>query len=144
MRLFFLLIASKVIDKGENVETMYECISRHSAGNLHVDLQGDFNGMCAWELLKLLKQNGSSKRVFVNTAGLDRVAGEGVRLFKKHMTCRRMQPDWLYFKGEKGFKIAPDGSRVLICRKEGTSMSDRSDKKRGKLRVVKTIDRLHS
>lgn len=92
--------------------------------------------MCAWELLKLLKRNGASKRVFVNTAGLQRVAGEGVRLFKSYITG--LQPDWLYFKGVNGFKIAPDGSRVLICKKEISSIMDNPGQGRKKLRAVKT------
>lgn len=119
------------------MESGYECISRHSAGNLHIDLQGEFNGMCAWELLKLLKKNGASRRVFVNTAGLHRIVEEGVHLFKTHMTSCKTQPDWLYFKGVNGFKIAPDGSRVLVCKKEISSILDYPGQKKKKLRAVK-------
>ena len=42
-----------------------DCIN--SAGNLHVTLQGEFNGKCAWKLFTVLKRRGYSGRVFVNT-----------------------------------------------------------------------------
>ncbi len=95
------------------------CInSRCSAGNLHVFLMGDFNGRCAWELLKTIRLNSAGcGRIFVNTEGLQKIIPEGVCLFKHHMSSAPIRRDWLYFKGENGFKIAPDGSRVLIKRR---------------------------
>lgn len=91
---------------------------RHSAGNLHISIFGEFNGMCAWELLKTISFDGvSAGRVFVDTAGLGRISTDGVSLFRSHMLQRRLPQDWLYFKGKKGFQIAPDGSRVLIINK---------------------------
>lgn len=96
-------------------------IRRHNnAGNLHISICGDFNGMCAWELFKLVKRhNGGSGRIFVNTAGIGRILPDGVALFKLHLPRHRIPSDWLYFKGEKGFQIAPDGCRVLIRNKCG-------------------------
>lgn len=92
----------------------------HSAGNLHIFLFGEFNGMCAWELLKTLRREGADAgRVFVDTDGLGSVSTSGVSLFKSHMIQKRLSKDWLYFKGKKGFQIAPDGSRVLIINKSG-------------------------
>jgi hypothetical protein len=92
--------------------------TRESVGNLHIALEGKFNGMCAWELFKAIRRhNAGLGRVFVNTADLEDIATDGVSLFKNHMTRKKIPRDWLYFKGEKGFKIAPDGSRVLICKK---------------------------
>lgn len=109
---------------------------RHSAGNLHVNLLGDFNGLCAWELLKIIKQHNSSKRVFVDTQDIRQVAGEGVDLFRAYMTRWQMPRDWLYFKGNKGFKIAPNGSRVLICNKTVPSTAQRSGQSKKKLKIV--------
>ena len=95
------------------------CIDfRHSAGNLHIYLDGEFNGMCAWELFKIIKrQYVGTGRLLINTAGLNRIVPAGVDLFNSYMTPKRIPPDWMYFKGKKGFKIAPDGSRVLISKK---------------------------
>lgn len=97
----------------------YRIHSHRSAGNLHISLFGEFNGMCAWALFKTIRlEHAGACRVFVNTAGLGRVTPEGTALFLSHMMRRPMPPDWLYFKGETGFRIAPDGSRVLICKKD--------------------------
>ena len=91
---------------------------KRKLGNLHIALSGEFNSMCAWELLKSVKRHNSAQgRVFVNTKGLARISPDGVALFKNHMPREKMPSDWLYFKGDKGFQIAPDGSRVLNCAK---------------------------
>lgn len=90
-----------------------EC--RHSAGNLHIQICGEFNGMCAWQLIKIIKQqNCGAGRIFVSTTAINRLLPDGVDLFKSIMTKRKLPTDWLYFKGKKGLKIAPDGSRVII------------------------------
>ena len=88
---------------------------RKSCGNLHVYLQGAFNGMCAWYLIKTIKKhyNGHG-RVFVDTALLIEVLPAGVDIFKEYMTFQMMPLDRLFIKGEKGFKIGPNGCRVLI------------------------------
>jgi hypothetical protein len=96
--------------------------SHHSAGNLHISIFGEFNGLCAWALYKTIRhQYTGSGRIFVNTAGLDKIIPNGMNLFKYHMTRQRIPSDWLYFKGQKGFELAPDGSRVLICKKHNSS-----------------------
>jgi hypothetical protein len=97
-------------------------IRRHTnAGNLHISICGEFNGMCAWELFKLVKRHkAGTGRIFVNTAGIGRILPDGVALFKLHLSRHRIPLDWLYFKGEKGFQIAPDGSRVLIQKSAAT------------------------
>ncbi len=115
---------------------------RNSRGNLHVRLRGAFNGMCAWELLKILRQHDGTGRVFVNTNGIGPVAGEGVELFRMHMKRRRIPRDWLYFKGAMGFKIAPDGSRVLICKKSSqpVQIRDRFRKTKPAIKIVKNTN----
>lgn len=98
----------------------YRIHSYRSAGNLHISLSGEFSDMCAWALFKTIRQQHTGAfRVFINTVGLDSIATDGATLFKAHMTRRPMPPDWLYFKGSSGFRLAPDGSRVLICKKRG-------------------------
>ena len=94
---------------------------RHNRGNLYIELYGLFTSMCAWELLKVInKHYCGSGRVFVNTNKLDRVLSEGKDLFKSHLNRKRISKDKLYFKGEKGRSIAPDGSRVIV-RKKGVA-----------------------
>jgi hypothetical protein len=110
---------------------------RHSAGNLHINIFGAFNGMCAWELFKILKRHDGARRVFINTANIVRIAEEGVKLFKSHMTQRQMPKDWLYKKGKKGFAVAPDGSRVLICKKAALAAEDKSKMLKQPFRIVR-------
>lgn len=96
----------------------FQITYRHSAGNLHIRLSGAFNGMCAWGLLKTLKREyAGTGRIFVDTADLEAVMPTGVALFKGHMARIRMPSDCLYLKGEKGLGMAPNGSRVIICKK---------------------------
>ena len=102
------------MDRGYRIE------SRNSEGNLHVSLYGTFNGMCAWELFKIVRRRQSEPgRIFVGTCGLDEVKEAGADMFKSGMKTVKTRKDWLYFKGKKGFEIAPDGSRVLLCEKQG-------------------------
>jgi hypothetical protein len=89
---------------------------RHKSGNLHLGVSGVFNGVCAWALFKILwRQPTTSGRVFVGTAGIEEINSDAVELFKHHMSRHTLPPDWLYFKGKKGFQIAPDGSRVMVA-----------------------------
>ena len=110
-----------------------------NAGNLHISLLGEFSEMCAWALFKTLRQQHKGAfRVFVNTAGLLEITPEGAALFKTYMAKRPLPPDWLYFKGRSGFRIAPDGSRVLICKKRekcARTPADRPEKASGAVRI---------
>lgn len=93
---------------------------RASAGNLHISLSGTFNGMCAWELIKTIRRHkAGAGRIFVDTAGIEAVMPDAVALFKHYMPRERLPSDWLYFKGKTGFKVAPNGSRVLIRNTNG-------------------------
>ena len=92
---------------------------RYSAGNLHLRPQGRFNGMGAWVLYKTIRRYyPGSGRIFVNTSGLRTISPLGIDLFKDLMKSRTVPVNRLYLKGEKGFQIGPDGSRVLICNSE--------------------------
>lgn len=109
---------------------------RCNARNLHVRLRGDFTDVCAWNLLKLLRQHRASRKVFINTHDVAEVAEEGVELFKRHMTPDRLPKDGLYFKGENGFKIGPDGSRVLLYRKSAGAGRPSASAAKPRLRCV--------
>ncbi len=115
----------------------FEMTCRHSAGNLHINIDGEFNGMCAWELFKILKRHDRSGRVFVNTEKLFGIADEGIELFKSYMPAQEVPKDWLYFKGKKGFKIAPNGSRVLISKKAARKLEDRADGLKQPFRIIR-------
>ncbi len=111
------------------MNTGFRIARRQSAGNLHLSLFGEFNGMCAWELFKTIKRRQpASGRIFVSTAGLGAITRTGVQLFKTRMSAEKIRSDRLYFKGEKGFEIAPDGSRVLLFKKEAGRRSPDREK----------------
>jgi hypothetical protein len=93
--------------------------SRRSAGNLHIQLSGEFGGTCAWELVKMIRrQYSGSGRIFVRTDGLKAVHPSGIDLFKEHMRLKTVPLVRLYLKGQNGFLIAPDGARVLISNRQ--------------------------
>jgi hypothetical protein len=113
------------MSKYEEVETMasnFHIKFRKNRGNLHFRPKGIFDGNSAWELINLIhdKYNGQG-RVFIDTCGLGKISPFGCCIFKDHLytdilPCRR-----LFFKGEKGFDIAPNGSRVLITPPRGNN-----------------------
>jgi len=101
------------------LNTAFGIYFRHSAGNLHIRLRGDFNGVCAWELIKTIyRQYRGSGNIFVNTIDLQVIRPNGIQLFKHHMETALMPLSRLYIKGEKGFIVAPNGARVLISKKQ--------------------------
>lgn len=92
---------------------------RHSAGNLHIKIEGDFSSICAWVLIKTIymRYRGTG-RIFIRTDGLKHIHADGADLFKKHLNPGFIHLSDVYFKGEKGLLMAPDGTRVVICRKD--------------------------
>ena len=96
-------IATTSVEGEKRMQPGFLIDYRHSAGNLHVKIHGAFNGMCSWELFKILTFNRRSKRVFVDTQAILQVDAEGVKLFKAQFSGLRQPADWLYFKGKKGF-----------------------------------------
>ncbi|MFH2066856.1 MAG: hypothetical protein ABIK15_16780 [Pseudomonadota bacterium] len=115
---------------------------RHSAGNLHIDLAGVFTGKCAWELIKTIRRRHTGMgRIFVNTEKLNCLHADGVVLFKQHMSACPIPINTLFIKGKNGFALGPDGSRVLIAKKQtgrGTM-----DLPKNKLRVFQGLLKNH-
>ncbi len=112
--------------KYEKVETMasnFHIKFRKSRGNLHLRPKGTFDGNSAWELIHLVhdKYDGQG-RVFIDTGGLGEVSPFGRCIFKDHLDATILPFRRLFFKGEKGFDIAPNGSRVLITPPRGNQL----------------------
>ena len=91
---------------------------RESSGNLHIAITGEFNGQCAWELIRIVetyyKQPG---KIFVQTRDITFIEEQALVLYKNLYNSRRIPPHNFYFKGETGFKIALNGQRVSVDRK---------------------------
>ena len=88
---------------------------RHNHGDLFVQARGTFDGNSAHELLLLLQQQyPGSGRVFIDTKDLSEVLPFGCKVLQTRLYQTAVPAGRLFFKGEKGFKMAPNGSRVLL------------------------------
>ncbi len=88
---------------------------RKSNGNLHLRLEGDFNGSSAWQLIRLLEERYCGKgRIFIDTRHLKRLHPFGCSTFQSELVLSRVPAGCLFFKGEKGFEIAPRKSNVIM------------------------------
>ncbi len=115
----------------------FQVTFRKNNGNLHVSPKGDFDGSSAWELVNLLQeQYEGTGRVFINTKNLRKVCSFGCRTFKCNIHLSRVPVNQLFFKGEKGFEIAPNGSKVIVpfkklpCRCNGNCSNCRCSENR--------------
>ena len=88
---------------------------RKSRGNIHIELAGSLGSETAWRLIRLIHDQYDGRgRVFIDTRRLSEVL-PGVReVLQKGLDLRRLPPRRLFFKGETGMGMAPQGSRVLI------------------------------
>ena len=90
--------------------------SRESNRDLHVRLAGSFHIPAAQELGKLLRQRYTGAgRVFFDVRELDAPKAEQHTLFRQ--CIGPVPPEKVYFKGELGFALAIEGSRVLLMKK---------------------------
>lgn len=99
------------------MEKTFELNFRKSNGNLHIHPMGLFGDGMAKELGRLLKsQYEGSGRVFVRTADIELPDSDD-----KDATISipsGISASDIYFKGEKGFDLAPDGTRVIISQRD--------------------------
>ena len=90
---------------------------RHSEGNLHVRASGGFDGDSACALLALfMEEYRAGGRIFVDTTGLNEIHPSGRVVLDSGLGRTRVSPASLFFKGEKGFPVAPSGSiGIVMC-----------------------------
>ena len=92
---------------------------RKNNGNLYVHPKGVFDGNSAWELFHLLnEQYDGSGRIFIETKNLKEMNPFGCSTFRCLINLERVPIQQLFFKGEKGFDIAVNGSKVLMVSKK--------------------------
>ena len=97
------------------MSTDFQMNYHHNKDNLHVKMQGIFDGNSAHELLNLfLREYRCGGRVFVDTAGVSEVVPFGSKVLQARLCQTPVPASQLFFKGENGFNMAPSGSRVLI------------------------------
>lgn len=89
-------------------------------GNLHLMARGDFDGSSACELVNLLTERYDGRgRIVIDTHSLRNICPFGSSTFLCRLTDCRIPADRLYFKGEKGRQIAPQGSTVIVDPESG-------------------------
>ena len=108
------------------MSTNFQIEYTENNGDLYVSPKGDFDGGSAWELINLLDKNYKGKgRVIIDTQYLREICPFGCSTFQCRLSQIKLPSSRLSFKGEKGYSIAPRGSRVFVsaekreCRCEG-------------------------
>ncbi len=109
------------------MSTNFQVTFKKSNGNLHIKPVGDFDGSSAWQLINLLDEKYDGKgRVFIDTRNLRKVHSFGCSTFQCRFHFCRVPATQLFFKGKKGYELAPKGSKVIggtptnhLCRCNG-------------------------
>jgi anti-anti-sigma regulatory factor len=88
-----------------------------NSDNLHLRLDGDFDGSSAQELLNALEERCSfSSRAFIHTSGIRRVDPFGLSVFHSNLKGlkqgRKCRP--LHFTGDHACELAPEESKFNI------------------------------
>lgn len=98
---------------------IYSVDYRHSNGNMHVGVSGEFNTNTAEAVLEVLKTAYTgSGRVFIDTAKIHNVVESGAEYFKSAFAGTDIPIASLFFKGEKGRNIGPNGSKLIILKEK--------------------------
>jgi hypothetical protein len=94
----------------------FEIHCRRSRGNLHVQPKGHLDRETAQQLLELIQDRyDGAGLVFVDTGALQEIHPQGADTFKSGLAAAAVVPiPRLFFKGRKGFDMAPEGCRVLV------------------------------
>lgn len=99
------------------MEKSFELNFRKSNGNLHIHPVGALNNEMVDALDNVMENEyGGSGRIFVRTADIELSDKDG--LGKGIIIPQGITKSDVYFKGEKGFDIAPDGTRVIISSRD--------------------------
>lgn len=99
------------------MENNFDLSFRKSHGNLHIHPVGIFGAGMAKGLDRLLTEEYEGRgRVFVRTADINLSDDDAHNAIIR--IPENLAPSDLYFKGEKGFDIAPDGTRVIISQRD--------------------------
>lgn len=91
--------------------------SRMSNDTLHIAMSGIFDENSARELLSLLPLH-STGRIFIDTKNVEAIAPQARILLHGALLPLPAMRKRLFFKGEKGFELAPNGSKVLVVPKK--------------------------
>ena len=89
--------------------------SHRNSENLHLRLEGDFDGTSAHVLLNYLKKHiRSNSRVFIHTNCLKDVNSFGKSVFRSHFDFMNGQSVSFVFTGDKAAQLAPE-NKTISC-----------------------------
>lgn len=81
---------------------------------LYLELNGDFDGMSAMELLCALKDISSGlKEIYIETEALDSISAFGREVFHKNLFMTAVSLKKLIFIGSRCGQIAPKGANCI-------------------------------
>lgn len=93
----------------------YSVDFRHSTGNMHVGVSGEFNQNTADAVLEILQHAYTgSGRIFIDTAKINSIVESGAEYFKAAFAEINVHTACIFFKGEKSRTIGLNGSKLLL------------------------------
>ncbi len=99
---------------GKSMSNNFQIVIKKSNDELHVSPSGDLDGSSAWELVNLLDEQYNGRGwVVIDTRNLKQMCPFGCSTFLWGLNQSRLPSDRLSFRGEKGYEIAPEESRVF-------------------------------
>ena len=99
------------------MSTDFQMNYHHNKDNLHVKMQGIFDGNSAHELLNLfLREYRCGGRVFVDTAGVSEVLPFGSKVLQARLCQTPVPASQLFFRAKTDSTWRPPGAVCLSCR----------------------------
>ncbi|MFI3271860.1 MAG: hypothetical protein R3Y11_07155 [Pseudomonadota bacterium] len=97
---------------------------RHRRGHVYIQMSGAFSGDAAKNLLQLIdEQRPEGGRAFVDTKNIAFVATNSKIAIQEALQVSNTANEQVFFKGEQGLSMAPQGCRVLISPESKSSCS---------------------
>ncbi len=101
--------------------TNFKITLHQNSDNLHLMLEGDFDGSSAHELLNILEKSCRLvSKVFIHTSGLWHIHPFGSSLFQSHLSCLKpCKHILLKFTGVHARKLLPERGSIHQIYKVG-------------------------
>ena len=85
---------------------------QRKSNDLHIKLEGDFDGTSAYQLLNVMKENQRGvTKIFVDTRLLDYIHPFGRDVFHNNLKAVNAQRISLLFTGDSALQLAQEGNR---------------------------------
>ncbi|MFO7931544.1 MAG: hypothetical protein R6U97_09070 [Desulfosalsimonas sp.] len=99
--------------------TNFRITSIYEKNTLHLQLNGDFDGMSAMELVCAIKDISSGlKETYIDTEALGSISAFGREVFHKNLSMTAVSLKKLIFIGHRCGQIAPKGANCIECGKK--------------------------